>query len=60
MTEEKSPILVITVPKGKVKFEGEFAVIDVGLTVEEFIMAIGKFATSPKKAVAVMSKEEEE
>lgn len=59
MTEEKSPTLVITVPKDKVRFEDGFAVIDTGLTVEEFIMAIGEFATSPKKAVAAMSKEAE-
>lgn len=60
MTEEESPTIIITVPKGKVKFEGEFAVIDVGLTVEEFILCITKYITSPKHAIAVVNREEEE
>lgn len=58
MTEEKSPTLVLTVPKDKVKIEGEFAVINVGLTVEEFILCIVKYTASPEHAVAVLEREE--
>lgn len=55
MTEEKSPTIVITVPKDKVKYEGEFAVIDLGLTVEEFILCIANYTASTE-----VNREEEE
>ena len=59
MTEQTSPNLILTVKKDKVKFDGDFAVVDVGLTVEEFIKAALEFATSPHKAIAVMKEEKE-
>lgn len=47
MTEQTSPNLILTVKKDRVKFDGDFAVIDVGLTVEEFVRVLLEFATSP-------------
>lgn len=59
MTEQTSQKLIITVEKSKVKFDGDFAVIDVGLTLEEFIKAALGFATAPHETMAVMKEEEE-
>lgn len=60
MTEGKTPTMILKVPKDKVRFEGELAVIDVGLTVEEFIMSVVEFASGQKKAIAIQIKEGEE
>ena len=59
MTDQTSPNLVLTVKKEKVKFDGEFAVVDVGLTVEEFVELILEYASSPHETMAVMKEEEE-
>jgi len=60
MTEQTSPTLILTVKKSKVKFDGDFAVIDVGLTVEEFIISLIKYESSPHKAIGVIKEEESE
>lgn len=59
MTEQTSPNLILTVEKDKVKFDGDFAVVDVGLTVEEFVRLILEYASSPHEAISVMKEEEE-
>ena len=60
MSENESPKIILTIPKDNVKFEGEFAIVDVGLTIEEFVRAIMDFASSPKKMVAIEKTEVEE
>lgn len=59
LKQQTSPNLILTVKKNKVKFDGDFAVVDVGLTVEEFIKAVLEFATSPQEAMAVMKEGDE-
>lgn len=46
MTEQTSPNLVIIVEKSKVKFDGDSAIIDVGLTLNEFVKVALGFASS--------------
>ena len=60
MTEQTSPKLILTVEKSKVKFDGDLAIVDTGLTVEEFVCAIMEFATSPHETMAVMKEKESE
>lgn len=60
MTEQTSPKLILTVEKSKVKFDGDLAIADTGLTIEEFISSIMEFATSPHETMAVMKEEGEE
>lgn len=52
--------LVLTVPKDKVHFEGRFAIVDTGMPVEDFIVAMLKFHASGEGAMAVVKKEEKE
>lgn len=59
MTKQTSPNLIITVDKSKVKFDGDFAVIDVGLTLEEFIRVALGFASAPHETMAVKKEESE-
>lgn len=60
MTEQVSPKLVLTVDKSKVKFDGDFAIVDTGLTIEEFVSSIMEFATSSHETMAVMKEDGEE
>lgn len=58
MTEQTSPNLILTLKKDKVKFDGEYAIVDTGLNVEEFIISILKYESSPREAMAVMKEGE--
>ena len=60
MTENESPTIVFTISKDKVKFNGEFVIVDTGLTIEEFIGAVFQFTANSKQSIAVMKKEEGE
>lgn len=53
MTENESPTIVFTISKDKVKFNGEFVIVDTGLTIEEFIRAALGFAVEPDRPLAV-------
>jgi len=59
MNEDNTPLVVLTVSKDKVAMDGDLAIVQTGLTIEEFIAVILKYAMSPKKTLAVEKISEE-
>lgn len=52
--------LVLTVPKDRVTFEDDFAIVDTGMPTEDFVIAILKFCASDEHIMAVVKKKEAE
>jgi len=51
---ESGETIKITVPRDRVQFVGNFAEIDTGLPFDKLILALLKYGTSDKDAMAVM------
>lgn len=51
--------VVLTVPKDRVHFEGEHALVDVGMPKDKFLLAMLEYVASGQDTMAVVKKGDE-
>lgn len=56
MTESRCNNMVITVHKDKVHFEGDYALVDVGMPKADFMLAMLEYVASDQDTMAVVKK----
>lgn len=49
--------LTLTVPKDRVRFEGEFAIVDTGMSEKDFVLAMLQYVGSDKDTMAFVKKD---